>query len=99
MPHPSSEPTANPLGDRSHDGRPLDDQEMPASPAPWPAAPKLAFVAADTEEARAARERLAVRYHGVPPDRADAVVALGGDGFLLETLHRTLGLGHRVPVY
>ncbi|MFV3077857.1 NAD kinase [Niveispirillum fermenti] len=57
----------------------------------------LAFVAADTPESRAARDRLAVRYGGVPPEEAGIIVALGGDGFLLETLHRYLIRG--VPVY
>jgi NAD+ kinase len=59
--------------------------------------PSLAFVAADTPEARDARARLEARYGNVPPEGAEAVVALGGDGFLLETLHGTLGLS--VPVY
>lgn len=57
----------------------------------------LAFVAADTPEARAARDRLSVRYAGVPPEEAGIIVALGGDGFLLETLHRYLYRG--TPVY
>lgn len=57
----------------------------------------LAFVAADTPEGRAARERLSVRYAGVPPEEAGIIVALGGDGFLLETLHRYLF--RSVPVY
>jgi NAD+ kinase len=66
---------------------------FPASPGSVP----LAFVAADTAEARSARERLAIRYGGVPPDEAGIIVALGGDGFLLETLHRFLTRG--TPVY
>ncbi len=57
----------------------------------------IAFVAADTEEARAARERLSKRYASVAPERAEIVVALGGDGFMLETLHRTLD--HSPPIY
>jgi NAD+ kinase len=61
------------------------------------ALPALAFVAADTPEACAARDRLAERYGQVPPHEADVIVALGGDGFLLETLHRTLG--RRTPVF
>src|SRR5918995_2096653 len=59
--------------------------------------PLLAFVAADTNEARNAQVRLAHRYGNTPLDRAEIVVALGGDGFLLETLHRTLA--RPVPVY
>jgi NAD+ kinase len=60
-------------------------------------APRLAFLAADRPEASAARDALAARYGGVPEEGADIVVALGGDGFMLETLHRTLP-SHR-PVY
>jgi NAD+ kinase len=59
--------------------------------------PLVAFVAADTNEARNAQVRLAHRYGNTPLDRAEVVVALGGDGFLLETLHRTLS--RPIPVY
>ena len=58
---------------------------------------KFAFVAADTDEARAALARLQKRYPPVAPERAEAIVALGGDGFMLETLHRFLTRG--VPIY
>jgi len=51
---------------------------------------RLAFVADDRPEAIAARDRLAARYGGVDEEEADVVVALGGDGFMLETLHRNL---------
>src|SRR6201996_4785937 len=51
---------------------------------------RLAFVADDRPEAQAARERPAEPYAGFPPEAADAIVALGGDGFMLETLHRNL---------
>jgi NAD+ kinase len=57
----------------------------------------LAFVAAETEVARAALSRLTQRYPPVPPERAAVVVALGGDGFMLETLHRFVGRG--VPIF
>jgi len=60
-------------------------------------APRLAFLAADRPEASAARDALVARYGEVPEEQADIVVALGGDGFMLETLHRTLP-NHR-PVY
>ncbi|HYD98927.1 MAG TPA: NAD kinase [Alphaproteobacteria bacterium] len=59
--------------------------------------PTLAFVAADTPVAQEAAERLRALYPNVPPDRAEVVVALGGDGFMLETLHRSL-LTH-APVF
>ncbi|MEJ0065563.1 MAG: NAD kinase [Caulobacteraceae bacterium] len=60
-------------------------------------APRLAFLAADRPEANAAREALVRRYGEAPEDEADVVVALGGDGFMLETLHRNLP--SRRPVY
>ncbi|HEY2709939.1 MAG TPA: NAD kinase [Caulobacteraceae bacterium] len=60
-------------------------------------AARLAFLAADRPEASAAREALTRRYGEVAEEDADVVVALGGDGFMLETLHRTLAT--RRPVY
>jgi NAD+ kinase len=60
-------------------------------------APRLAFLAADRPEANAARDALVRRYGESPEEQADVVVALGGDGFMLETLHRNLP--SRRPVY
>lgn len=57
----------------------------------------VAFVAADNEAALEALERLARRYGNIPPKQADVIVALGGDGFMLETLHRHIEQG--VPIY
>lgn len=51
---------------------------------------RLAFTASDRPEAEEARERLADRYGHYTEAEADVIVALGGDGFMLETLHRTL---------
>lgn len=48
---------------------------------------KIAFVAADIPEAMAAEKVLKSRYANVPPDEADIIVALGGDGFMLHTMH------------
>lgn len=59
--------------------------------------PTIAFVAAETEIAQQALQRLSEHYPSVSPNQADVVVALGGDGFMLETLHRFLA--RRVPVY
>ncbi len=61
------------------------------------ATPALAFVASDRPEAEAARRALAARYGSVSEDDAEVIVALGGDGFMLETLHRHLE--RRTPVY
>lgn len=58
---------------------------------------RLAFVAADTEEAKAALTRLEARYGNHPTEEADVIVALGGDGFMLETLHEQLE--RRVPIF
>jgi len=60
-------------------------------------APTLAIVASERPEARAAARRLAARYGAQSPSEADVIVALGGDGFMLETLHQNLE--RRVPVF
>jgi len=57
----------------------------------------VAFVASQSDEAQAAERRLKDRYAHTTPEEADIVVALGGDGFMLETLHRHL---HRsAPIF
>ena len=66
-------------------------------PGPPPLPPRLAFVASDWPEAQAARARLIARYGEVSEAEARAVVALGGDGFMLEVLHRNLAT--RRPIY
>jgi NAD+ kinase len=58
---------------------------------------RLAFVASERPEAQAARETLAARYGDHPPEEAQVIVALGGDGFMLETLHDTLSCTR--PIY
>ncbi len=58
---------------------------------------KFAFVAAKTPEARTARVGLAKRYGHTAPHKADVIIALGGDGFMLETLHRYIG--EEAPIY
>lgn len=58
---------------------------------------RLAFHASDRPEAQVARAALAARYGDAAEAEADAVVALGGDGFMLETLHRTIA--NQKPVY
>ena len=60
-------------------------------------APRLAFVAGPTPAARNARKRLEKRYGAVPPAQADVVVALGGDGLMLQTLHRHIS--RATPIY
>ncbi len=58
--------------------------------------PRLAFVASDRPEAKEALIRLENLYGAAPEREADVIVALGGDGFMLETLHRTLPSGQRI---
>jgi NAD+ kinase len=58
---------------------------------------RIAAVAAETETAQRALEELCSRYSCVPPERAEIIVSLGGDGFMLETLHRFLSTG--LPIY
>jgi NAD+ kinase len=57
----------------------------------------IAFVASDAPAAQEALLELTALYGDTSADIADVVVALGGDGFLLETLHRYLERG--VPIY
>jgi NAD+ kinase len=58
---------------------------------------RIAFVASPIPLAQSARARLVERYQDAPWEEADVIVALGGDGFMLETLHRNLG--RTTPVY
>jgi NAD+ kinase len=59
--------------------------------------PRIAFVASPIAEAQDARARLAKRYGDTPPEEADMIVALGGDGLMLQTLHRFMKSGK--PIY
>ena len=58
---------------------------------------KIAFTTNGTPDADQAAARLRARYGDHSIDAADVVVALGGDGLMLQTLHRVMGVG--VPVY
>jgi len=58
---------------------------------------KIAFLSSGSPEASGARERLTARYGETDPDAADVIVALGGDGLMLQTLHRFMGK-HK-PIY
>lgn len=57
----------------------------------------IAFLASPHSNAEAARDCLIDRYGLVDPDEADVVVALGGDGFMLQVLHRYMNSG--TPIY
>jgi len=56
----------------------------------------LSFLASSATEALAAREELIGIYGDVPPEEADVIVALGGDGFMLQTLHGMMNSGKLV---
>ena len=58
---------------------------------------RIAFAASDTDIAQTAMARLTARYGQVAPKEAQVVVALGGDGHMLRTLHETEDLP--APVY
>ena len=55
--------------------------------------PRVAFVASEVEAAEQALTDLRERYGIVEPPDADVIVPLGGDGFMLETLHRFVSTG------
>jgi NAD+ kinase len=57
----------------------------------------IAFVASEMKEAEQARSDLIARYGDTPPEKADVIVALGGDGQMLQTMHRYLN--NRIPIY
>ena len=58
---------------------------------------KLCFLSAETPEARNACERLKARYGHSEAAEADVIIALGGDGFMLHTLHQTMNA--HTPIY
>lgn len=58
---------------------------------------KIAFVASEDNEAQDALAVLAGRYGNSEPADAEHIVALGGDGFMLQTLHANVSRG--VPIY
>ena len=57
----------------------------------------IAFVASDHPEAVAACTRLTERYSSTSPESADVIVALGGDGLMLQCLHAHMNDG--TPIY
>src|SRR5262245_63953166 len=58
---------------------------------------RIAFVASASVEAQKALEQLTDIYGNEPADEADVVVALGGDGLMLQTLHSHMRSGK--PIY
>src|ERR1700709_1564087 len=61
---------------------------------------KRALVASPTHVAEDAERELRDAYDWVPVEQADLIVALGGDGYMLQTLHTLLERpGDPVPVF
>lgn len=56
----------------------------------------LSFVSADTPDAQEAAARLSALYGQEKPENANVIVALGGDGFMLQTLRETVGTGKKI---
>lgn len=56
----------------------------------------IAFVASQADDAQRAADELTAIYGNSDPESADVIVALGGDGFMLQTLHTTMNTGKRV---
>ncbi len=57
----------------------------------------VGFVASETPKAKRAAKKMQKRYGKYDPETSDVIVALGGDGFMLETLHRFIN--RNVPIY
>jgi len=57
----------------------------------------IAFLSSGAKEADEALKRLAALYGNSPLDEADVIVALGGDGLMLQTLHNTMNAPK--PIY
>jgi NAD+ kinase len=60
-------------------------------------APRIAFTSSPAPQAQAAMETLRRAYGAVPFDEADVIVAVGGDGAMIDTLHRILALPAGAP--
>lgn len=60
---------------------------------------RLALLASDTERAQEAHAALIAQGDWVPLAEADAVVVLGGDGYMLQVLHAMLDAGRVIPAY
>ncbi len=58
---------------------------------------RVAFAASDADAAQEALVKLRHQYGSVPMEDADVIVALGGDGFMIATLHHVMT--RNVPVY
>ena len=62
----------------------------------FPQNPKIAIVASEKDKTQEAYQLLQQTYQAVSPEESDCLIALGGDGFMLHTLHLAVGLGKPV---
>lgn len=58
--------------------------------------PKIALIATDQEDAQKAHAELAGLYETVPEEQADVIVALGGDGLMIQCLHKSMQTGQQI---
>jgi NAD+ kinase len=70
---------------------------MPSTNSPKRRFERIAFLSSGTPQANAARSEFIARYGAIDPEEADVIVALGGDGLMLQTLHRFMGKNK--PIY
>ena len=66
---------------------------------PMPEFAKLALLVSDSDKAQAAKAEFEASHEWCPVDEAEAIVVLGGDGFMLQTLHSMLETRDILPVY
>jgi NAD+ kinase len=81
----------------ARDGDTMQPMSTAQSTAEAASPRRLAFVAADVAEARSAQAALTGRYGQHSLDDAEVIVALGGDGLMLQTMHKVLSNG--LPIY
>ena len=60
---------------------------------------RLALLASPSERAQDAYETLLKSRDWLPIEEADAAVVIGGDGFILQTLHAMIDLDHIIPLF
>ena len=58
---------------------------------------KIYFFAGNSKQAKAAKTKLLKKYKQTEVEKAEVIVALGGDGTMLETLHKFID--KKVPIY
>ncbi len=73
-------------------------REAPALP-PHRLLDTVGLLASPTEVAQAAQKMLRRRYRWADAEKGERLVALGGDGFMLQTLHAMLEAGSPRPVF